>query len=536
MKKIILKYRYCIWLLGGVICSARLASQPVDSSYTDLDFLRHSHAWLSSGQATGLQFIPVAKISYASLSARKADGKFKNFYQSDDSYTLNATTESFYRLNQRVVFQGKVDYEYFKGKNMGGSAFVDPYKNAIDIDEYADSTTGQKKMERYLLMGTVSAQLNSRLTLAGSVNYSAANYAKLKDLRHSNKLLDLHAQAGASYRLNSKWMLGASYAFSRRVESVSFNIYGNTNRQYLSLINFGSFYGLSELHSDYGYTSQTTPLTDLRHTGALQIGWTIKPGVQLFQQVSYQRRSGYYGEKGSASIVYTEHEGHQYSSASIISLAKENSLQYFRLAVAYEKLENFENVYTAGTAPGGNRVITYFGQNRVLNQGKTSLEGEYAVYWNIKNNQPGWILQAIAGYANRDQTVIRYPYYRKQAFNSYDAHLTAKRNWSGKAFLYTASLGVGYGSGSGNAKTDGTYIPPSSSQIPPASRDLYLQQEYEFFTSPRAEIIPSVQLSHKINKQVLTFVRLSWLYTKAWETVYTGKDFQTIAINLGCYF
>lgn len=532
----ILKYRYCIWLLGGVLCSARLASQPINSTFTDLDYIRHSHAWLSSGQATGLQFIPAGKISYASLSARKADGKFKNFYQSDDSYTLNATTESFYRLNQRVVFQGKVDYEYFKGKNMGGSAFVDPYKNAIDIDEHADSTAGAKKMERYLLIGAVSAQLSSRLTLAGSVNYSAANYAKLKDLRHSNKLLDFHAQAGASYSLSNKLMLGASYTFSRRVESVSFNIYGNTNRQYLSLINFGSFYGLSELHSDYGYTSQTTPLTDIRHTGALQVGWTIKPGLQLFQQVSYQQRSGYYGERGTASIVYTEHKGDQYASTSILTASKGHSLQYFKLTAAYEKLENFENVYTAGTAPGGNRIITYFGQNRVLNNDKTYLEGEYAFYWNIRNNQPAWVLQATADYTNRSQTVIRYPYYRKQDFNSYGIHLATKHSWSGKAFLYTASLGLGYGSGSGNPKTDGTYIPPSSTQIPPASRDLYLQQEYEFFTSPRAEIVPSMQVSREINKQVLAFVRLSYSFTKAWDTVYTGKNFRTIAINLGCYF
>jgi hypothetical protein len=385
-------------------------------------------------------------------------------------------------------------------------------------------------------MGAVSAQVSRRLNLAGKVEYTAANYAKLKDLRHVNKLLDLQAQAGISYQVSNKLLLGASYTFSRRIESVSFAIYGNTDRQYVSLINFGSFYGLAELHSDQGYTSEIRPLTNTRHTGALHTLWTIRPGLQWFQEVSYQQRSGYFGERGTASVVYTEHEGQEYVSTSIVTLSKDHSLQHFKLSAAYNNLENYENVYTANTAPGGNRVITYFGQNKVLTQGKTTVTGEYAGYWNIRNNQPGWTFQASADYANRNQTVSRFPYFRKQDFNSYGLHLAGKHSWPGKALRYTASIGLGYGNGYGQPKTDGLYIPPSPSQVPPASQDTYLYREYEFLTSPRAELNPSFQVSREIIPEVLAFVQLSYSFTKAWNTVFTGKDFQTVAIKLGCYF
>ena len=531
------RYRLFIWLLGGVLCSARSASQSADTGWADIDFLRQSHAWLSSGQATGLQFVPPGKFSVANLTAQKDDGSFRNFYQSGNSYTLNASTGSFYRLNQRVVFQGKVDYEYFQGKKMSGSALLDPYKYAVDIDEYADSTAGSKKTERYLLMGAVSAQLSRRLNLAGSINYVAANYAKLKDLRHINKLLDLDAQAGASYQLADRLLLGISYTYSRRIETVSFNTYGNTDRQYLSLINFGSFLGLSELKTDnYGYTAQANPFTNMRHTGALQLAWKIRAGLQFFEQISYQQRNGYYGRKGSSSVVYTEDHGKQYTSTSVLTLSKDQSIQHFKISAAYETVDNFENVYQISTPPGGSSVITYYGQNKVFGQQRTTLSAEYTGFWKIKNNRPVWSVQTAFDYAARTQTTVRYPYFRKQEINSFALHASGKRNWKGKELLYTTSIGIGYSAGSGTARNDGLYAPPSSSQVPPASKDNYLYQEYEYFTSPRAEINPALQIGREVNTRVFAFAKLSYIYTKAFGTIYNGSYFQRVVLNIGCYF
>ncbi|MET0464939.1 MAG: DUF6850 family outer membrane beta-barrel protein [Chitinophagaceae bacterium] len=535
-KNISAKYKYYCGLLGGVLISAMSVAQSPDSTLPDLQYIRQGHPWLNSDQATGLQFMREGRVSLASVTTRKSDGEFRNFYQSGNSFGLNANTEAIYRLNPKVVFAGKVDYEYFNGKKMGGSVFIDPYSHAMDIDENADSTTGSKTLESYFLQGAVSAQVTSRFTLAGSVNYTAANYAKLRDLRHVNKLLDLDAQAGASYKLSSSITLGASYTYSRRIESVSFAIQGNTDRQYLSLINFGSFFGLSQLHSDQGYTGQARPLTDSRHTVAGQVGWSVAPGIELFQQFSYQLRSGYYGERGLATIVFTEHEGNRYASTTGLSIKKAGSLQYIRLTGTVDKLENFENVYTISTAPGGNSAVTYIGQNKVMNSNKTYLEGEYSHYWDIRNDQPLWSVHFLGDYTSRDQTVIRYPYYRVQQYNNYHASVTAKRSWLVNTCLLSASLGLGYGGGTGVPKTDGVYVPPSSSQIPPGSRDIYLQQEYEFFTSPQVALQPSFRVSRNVNRNVQAFINLSASLTRAWKTVYNGSDFRVIALTVGCSF
>jgi len=533
----ILRYRFSIWLLGGVLCSARSASQSADTGWADIEFIRQSHGWLSSGQATGLQFVPVNKLSVATLDAQKANGNFKNFYHSNNSYTLNASTESFYRLNERVVFQGKIDYEYFQGKNMGGSVLMDPYKYSMDLDEYTDSTAGTKKTEQYLLMGAISAQISRKLNLAGSINYVAANYTKTKDLRHINKLLDLDAQIGASYQLTNKLMIGMSYTYSRRIETSGFKVFGNAGRQYLTLINFGSFYGLSELYTEtYGYTSQTNPFINMRHTGALQFAWTINTGLKFFQQLSYQQRSGYFGKKGSSSVVYTEDNGDQYASTSVLTLSKNQSVQHFKISAAYETVENFENVYQISTPPGGSSIITYYGQNKVLTQDRTILSAGYTGFWKIKDNQPLWSIQADIDYTTRTRSAVRYPYFRKQEINNYGVHATGKRNWKSKTLLYTTSIGLGYASGFGTAKNDGLYAQPSSSQVPPASKDNYLYEEYEYFTSPRTEISPALQVGREVNKRVFAFVKLSFSYTRAFDTIYNGKNFRRIGLNIGCYF
>ena len=523
-------------LLGGVFNSARLFAQQADSTWVDFEYVRNANAWLSSGSVTGLNKLPVDKISRAAISFNKSNGSFINYFQSNNSLTLGAATESYYRLNPKVVLMGKVLYENFNGKNMGGSAMIDPYKNPIDIDENADTTQGKKKQERYNLQGAVSAKVSNRLTLGAGIDYTAANYVKTKDLRHINKLTDIHITGGASYALTRAIEIGAEYAYTRRIESVGFAVYGNTDRQYISLINFGSFFGLAELFTDNGYTSETRPLVNNTHTGTLQLGITLKPGVQFINRFSYGVRKGYYGNRGTSSIVFTEHNADEYNYEGVLSVKKRNALHNFSVKAGLVSLENMENVYRLETSTGGNRVIVYYGQNESMTQDITSASFEYTGYLGIQNNNPTWTIKAGAAYYSRQQTVNRYPYYRKQDINSYGAYLSAGRNIIKGKNMYTLALRAGYGAGSGTAKNDGTYATPSSGQIKPASRDIYLYREYEYFTKPRMEIGPQMQYSYFVNKGVTAFLKLNYQYTKASDVSFTGTDLKTFNVSVGCNF
>lgn len=266
--------------------------------------------------AAGLQYIPVTKISTASAFINRSTGGFVNYHQSDNSFTAGASAESFYRFNQHVVFNGSITYGNFNGENMGGSALIDPYKNPVDVNEGDDNNAGTKKLESYTLQGAISAALNKRLTAGGSLQYQVANFAKTKDLRHSNRLLDMDVAAGVSYKVASTWELGVNYHYVRRIESFSFAMYGNTDQQYVSLINFGNFSGVTELFTDdpVGYISGggVRPMINNTHRLGLQIATRVNSQVHMLHEFSYGIREGYYGVRGSSSIVFTEHTAPEY--------------------------------------------------------------------------------------------------------------------------------------------------------------------------------------------------------------------------------
>ncbi|WEK35589.1 MAG: hypothetical protein P0Y53_24150 [Candidatus Pseudobacter hemicellulosilyticus] len=529
---------YCVCLLGGVFGSARLqaqSAQQADSVVQDIDFLRHANAWMSSNTLTGLSHLPVPKFSTALLGFRKDNGPFRNYFQSDNSYTVSAVTESYYRLRPGIVVQGKLQYDNFNGRNMGGSALIDPYKHPLDVDEWVDSTAGNKKMEYYNLVGAISAAVSSRLTLGAKLDYTAANYAKRRDLRHVNNLTDINARVGAAYRLGENWELGVEYGYTRRIESLRFQIVGNTDRQYLSLINYGVFFGMSERFADNAITGETRPFVNNTHSGALTLGGTLAPGVVLVNRASYGQRKGYMGKKGSTTIVFTEHEATEYTYEGDLSIRRGDLLHQFSLRAGYEQLSNNENVYRAETTPGQRTTIVYYGQNEVMSQDISNLSVQYTAYGRLVNHNPGWILQAGGQYTSRQQTGIRYPYFRKQDLNYFRVQVAGTKNFWVDEHQLSISLGLAYGAGSGTAKNDGVYIPPSSQNMP-ASRDSYLYREFEYFTSPRVQVEPGVRYATSIQQNITGFIKLSTMLTRAFDTEYTGNHYNSFLVTVGCNF
>lgn len=527
-------------LPGGVLCSARAAAQQTDSTWRDMEYIHSSNAWLGSGNVLGLQYLSVTKISDAKAYFKKSDGKFINYYQSDNSYTSGASTESFYRLNPKVVFQGKVLYESFKGQNMGGSAFIDPYTAPLDIDEYADTTKGTKKLERYNLLGAVNAKISSRWTLGGKIDYETANYAKTKDLRHINKLLNMDVQAALGYSVNKALDIGVSYDYIRRIESVAFNMFGNTDRQYLSLINYGSFMGTKELFNGSGispgYTLTSNPMVNNTDRISLQVDIHLNPRTEWFNDFSYGIRSGYFGQKESGSIVFTEHHAKQYAYNCALSLRRGSTLHNISLKAGYEKLDNMLNIYRAETDTGGTTTIAYYGQNQVLGQKVTNAGISYTGYFGVQDDNPRWALKAYGGYYRREQTTTLYPFYRWQLIDSYVLGVCGNRNFIRYKNMYGVLLGIDYGSGGGTPKEDSFYTQPSSSQPTPATRDNYLYEEYEYFTKPRAIGLLGLKYSRIINRQVTGFVQLGFAYTKAFDVTNMGSSFRSVNFTTGCTF
>ena len=536
-----MNYRRIILLIffGNVISS--LVAQDRHVTNNSFDYLRQAEPWLTSTNAAGLQHLPIQQISSVELFLNKSNGGFVNYYQSNNSLDWGARTESFFRLNPKVVLYGKVDYSNFTGKNMGGSAWIEPEYHPFNLVEMTDDNTGTKNKEDYLIVGAASVQLHNNWTIGAKLDYRAANYAKFKDLRHVNKLLDMTATAGVTYSVGTIAEIGANYIYRRSVESIGFRTYGITDRLYHNLIDFGAFYGRSELFgtgSLYAKNSSNAPMFNQFHGGALQINANLSHVWQWFNEFSYRTRAGYYGEKSPGTPVLTEHDGNVLSYESTVSWNKRTRLHQWQIGLEHDAITNNENIFQRTPAPdGGNADMRYLGQTKTLNRTIISVRLNYLLTLGENLHFPEWTLQAGAEAFERQQTASEYPYYRQQtvrnacfyAFGQKNRVIDAKNS-------YSVSLHVLYGSGS-HSHNDGTYQTPATGQKPPATTDFNLHREYDFLTAERIQGTVGGIYYRQLNPTVRGYVRAEYRLTNALSLEYTSeKTHQLISVAIGSIF
>jgi hypothetical protein len=533
-KKILL----ILLLAGGTLVPAAAGEEGGDR--WSLDRVKRSSAWFAAHNAAGLHHLPVEKVSIAEIFFDKGDGKFIDYYQSDDRRAWGARTESFFRLAPGVVVHGGIEYTNFLGKHAGGSIFIDPPSNPFDIVEQADSNRGTRTMERYALSGAVSARLHRGLRAGGKIDYQAANLAKHKDLRHKNTLLDMALSAGLAWRLSDRVEAGAAYLYRRVVEGVVLNIYGNTDRQYFSLVTFGAFLGRAELFGESGYTSRNTPLFNAFHGISLQLELTSRAGTRLFNEFTYRECDGYYGDRSSTSILHTTHSARLLEYRGRLSLTRHDALHLVELHAARETLQNHENIYRSETTPGESTVIVYYGKSKMLDRSATRVTLAYTARLGTLAGHPAWELEAAADYRDRVQTVSLYPFFREQSLRTVIARLAAARNLllAARGDLLGLSLGLSGGTGTGAAYRDGLYATPSATQPPPKSADHYLYREHEYLTLPRLAGTLGCAYSRPLTDGTRLHVQLQGtllrsLTRPAYLGGNTSRDF---TLKLGCLF
>jgi len=414
---------------------------------------------------------------------------------------------------------------------------MDPYKNPFDVVETDDANKGTKQQERYQLSAGVGAQLTSKFAIGGKIDYQAANLAKMKDLRHVNKLLDINAAIGGLQHLG-KVSIGVNYTYLRRIESVNFRTNGNTDQIYLSLVSFGSFYGRTERFDKSGYTNgeKTRPVANIGHGTSLQINVDINPSTKFLSEFSYQNKKGSYGLNGSADFALSEHEGTQFRYSGILSITNNNNQHILKVDAQLDNLTNWENIYRDATTPGGVTRTVYYGKSEMFLRDITSVSLGYTKFAKIINNHPAWTITADANYFRRQQSTTIYPFYRDQNLDSYQLSAGASRNIFKSRTRYSLGLKAAYGAGSGTEKIDGLLATPSSTQQSPYSTDLYLNQEFEYFTKPRASINIDFQYTRVAKNNLTPYLKVDYSFTKAFDTEYLGTSFGIFGATVGCNF
>ena len=529
--------RYLTIVTMVLLCLISGRAQVTPKHFYDFDFIKGSEPWLTSSNASGLIRLPVEKIFITQAGFDKNNGGFVAHHQSDNSFNAGALAESFSHLGQDVYVYGRLSYDYFKGKNMGGSVMSDPYHSPFNLVAMADSTAGVKTLEIYSLTGGVAYRFNDALAAGGKINYTSGNYSKARDPRHVNMIMDMEVTAGLTWNIGNKVIIGADYIFRRNLESFYYQVYGTTDKVYYYLVDYGGFFGQRELFGERGYTTQTTtvPLLTTYHGGALQLEMAFSPGVKLFNEFSFKAFDGYYGKKSVTTVMYSAHNGYQAGYNGHFSFGKDNNRHIVKLTADYTKMINNENVFQEKTTEGVKEII-YFGSNEALDRDLIEGNLEYSLNLGIRDHRPKLVLKASADALYRTQTASLYPYYRKQDLFAIDGLLSGAYNIFRENGIMGIRLGAGFGGGSGSPFNDGLYMPTNNPRTP-RTMDNAMRMEFEYLTAYRINAGAGFRYSHFFKNNITGYVDLDYRFVNALGISYlAGAMHHRISAIVGISF
>ena len=506
----------------------------------NFQFVKQHDAWLTSSNGAGLSHFQRPSISAAELSLQYATGSLTPFGGASNVVQATAAVESFYRISPRTVLHGSIGYDNWTGRSMTGSVFMGDHL-PFDIVEQTADNTGRKHRDTYRLQGAVGVDLWRGYSVGARIHYQAANYAKYKDLRHSNKLMQLQLSVGATAPLTPWLTVGANYLYHRQTESVTYQTYGKTDRIYLSLIDYAAFMGFSEQYGTAGFidNSREMPLVEDRNGGSVQIDVRPLRDLSFHNELTYTHGKGYYGRKSPYTIVYTNHQRDVFSYQGRVVLQRPHTHHLLDLSAAVEKLDNNRENYRERQNEAGSTYYEYYSDVQTAKKRWYDFSALYTLHLGIRGEQPLWTLSAAYHWQQRQQTAYLYPYYRHQQLTTHTLTASILRNVLTRRGVWTAALQGSYQKGSGAPYTDGTYATPSEKQAPPATMNTFLYQDYHLLTSPQFALAAEGKYAFRFpGTQLLTHVRLNVEYRRATQLAADdcGRQWTALTLAAGCTF
>ena len=511
------------------------------SRFTDLT------PWVRSSNPAGIMTLPVDKTSTVRASLEKKNGGLMDLHESRDCFRPSLEAASFMRISDRITFYGRMDYSYFKGKDMGGQILMDPYYNPINFLESVDTTTGTKTLEEYTLEGGMAYSFSDRFTLAGKINFQSADYAKRKDPRSYNQWMDLDASFGARYSLaDGKGAFGISLNYTKTIETVAEKLFGTLDRQYYYLVDYGGSFGKVEIiDGDNGYLSVSNerPMFNQFFGGSAQAEFKVG-GVSAFVDLGAAYRKGYFGKKASGSVRFCDFDGMRYTLDTRISFRTGKLLNRIDGNWNIMASLNKENSYRVSTNPGQNPEIQYFGSQEVGDKTVGRIKARYSIEKQVDGaadifKPAPWAVSIGFERFFMNQTATSYPFYRKQRLAQNTVNAVAVKNFIMRGNFLSLTLGANYSFAGDNLKNeDGQY---SSASGNPRTNETYLNRNFEYFDASSTGGDASIRytLVRKTGKRHYSvFVDLSDSYRRLTSDpeYLTGNYRNTIILTIGCNF
>ncbi|MDE6152337.1 MAG: hypothetical protein K2G12_10190 [Prevotella sp.] len=207
----------------------------------DFRLVEDRNAWLASDNAAALTTMEDSTIAVGKLFYKYDDGDLRSISQAKRQNTYGADVRSYCRLSEKVVMYGCMTYANVHGTQMAGSMlFPTTELMPFDIVEISEDNVGSKQCEVFNMTGAIGWDAGKDVGVGARVDFTAGDYAKHRDLRHSNTLMNLSADLSFLYK---PWGIGGGFLYRRNTETLSFKTYGTTDKVYQTLIDYAHRYG-----------------------------------------------------------------------------------------------------------------------------------------------------------------------------------------------------------------------------------------------------------------------------------------------------
>lgn len=471
------------------------------------------------------------RIGTIKTDFRKQDGDFISLTESPDSWQTGALTESYFRVGDNLSFFGKMHWQYFQGKNMGGQIMMDPEYNPVNFLEGSLENKGIKKRETYNLVGGLSYKLGKRFAAGLKLDYTSADQTKIKDPRFSNIWMDIDANAGLSFRFAKKSIVGVSFLYRNTLEQVRGGKYGETDKQYYIQTDKGGFYGtVTELSGQYNHISDESarPMENRFYGIAAQLVISDR----FYSEFWARERSGYFGRKSSSTATFFEFSGAEMGYDGKLLLPFGRSLHMLALSARMETLTNNENKFKYITPSGqSTHQVNYTGQDKILSRTGIYMDMSYSWYWGST-----FAAGIKSGARLRNGKTTLYPFWRKYKDSYSETEIWGRYAFPAGPCRISVEAHALYGGGGGVPKQDGSEFEASSKTI--RSFDDYLYRQFEYDTAARAGGDFSVKCSLPKYGMFVPYISVEDNYIsllKAPEYL-DGASRNTATITLGCNF
>lgn len=445
--------------------AAPAQTRPYDRALRD-------NPWLSGSNAAGLREVRTTDISYAELYGGIESGGLRRTWESPSPWEAGAEARTVKHL-ERFSMKGGFSFGQMSGSEMCGSMSIRPGYFPLDVLEF---TPGHKTRQTYAFDGGVSVDLSGGWRIGASMDFTSANYAKRKDLRHTDYLLDMTVTPGITYTVPSGSLtLGINYIYRKTSESVVAEQVGTGGSSYYAFLDKGLMYGKYEVWSGSGVHLdeagvQGFPMQEQFHGVGLQIGG----GGDYYADIAYLYGSGSAGEKQSVWYRFPSHN----VTAGITSVFRlPGRTVYLRESFGWRYQTNNETVLEK-VVSGGVTLTEEYGSNRILARElmDSRLEAEVV--------RPGFEYVLALEIATGETTVSQiYPYVTES--ETLTGMLSFAPAWYKGRFDFGGCVGFGAGR---LEETDSLAAEDSGVQTAPFRLQEYYDLETLYRTAPKADV------------------------------------------------